>query len=239
MHVRRRLLQRLQQPVRHLVVHRVHALQHEHAPPRLERRPVGRVHHRALHVVHPHHVRAARAHPGQIGMRPVHHARAHGVRIIGPLGQQLRRERPRHRPLPGPGGPVEQIRVRGLPRGQRSRQHHPRLRVVLRPCERDRHPRAASTAARTSAWTSSGERVASMRRQRSGIGLDQLLVRRADRLLQLAPLVLEAVALPRARGRVIGRQIQEERQVGLQARGWRTEFTRSTSSMPSPRAPPW
>ena len=113
-HVRRRLLQRLQQPVRHLVVHRVHALQHEHASARLERRPVGRVHHRALHVIDPHHVRAARAHPGQIGMRPVHHARAHGVRIVRPLGQQLRRERPRHRPLPGPRRPVEQIRVRGL-----------------------------------------------------------------------------------------------------------------------------
>ena len=113
MHERGRLLERLQQAIRDLVVHGVDALEDEHASLRLEGRARGRHHDGLVDVVDPHHVRAARAHPRQIGVGPVGDPQPHVVRIRGARGEQLRRERPRHRPLPHPGRPVEQIRVRG------------------------------------------------------------------------------------------------------------------------------
>ncbi len=216
MHERRRLLQRLQQPVRHLVVHRVDPLQHEHAPARLERRPGGRADHRALDVVHAHHVRAGRPDPRQVRVRPVHHARANGVRVRCALRQELRRERSRHRPLPGPGRPVEEIRVRGLAGRERGRQHHPRLRVVLGSRQRHRHSRASFTEASTCACTSSAGWRASIRRQRSGSTRIEPLVRGAHRLLQPLALLLEPIGLARARGSVLRREVEQKREVGLQ-----------------------
>ena len=165
------VLERREQAIGHLVVHGVHPLEHEHPPAGLERGARGGAHHRAVDVLHAHHVRARGAHPGEIGMGAVLNAQPHGVGVAGPLGQQLGGEGARDGALAGAGRPVEEVRVRGA-RLQRGGQHDPRLRVVLGPGQGSPHAgaplRAAPTAARTSAWTCSGERVASMRRQRAG-----------------------------------------------------------------------
>jgi hypothetical protein len=153
----RRLLERLQHPVRRLVVQRVHPLQHEHAAPRLERGPGGGCDDGLVHVLHAHHVGAARSHPREVGVRSVLDPQPDGLLVLDPLGQQLGGEGPGHPSLAGARRTVEEIRVRG-PARQGAREDDARLRVVLRARKRPRtgaHAgaslRAASTAARTSA----------------------------------------------------------------------------------------
>ena len=99
-------------------------------------------------------------------------ARGLGVGLAG--GEQLSRERARRGALARAGRAMEELGVRGLARAQRGAQHHPRVRVALGALEHGlgahagAPARAASTARSTSAWTSSGERAASIRTQRSG-----------------------------------------------------------------------
>ena len=178
-HERGRLLQRLEHPVGDLVVHGVDPLEHEHPPGGLERRAGGGGHHRTVHVLGAHHVRAGRADPGQVGVDAVLHPRPDAVGIVAALGQQLGGEGPRRRALAHPGGAVEEVGVRGAG-GQRGLQRHPSLRLVLRAGERPAivpealtaacasASRAARTAASTSSCTSAGSRSASIRRQRRG-----------------------------------------------------------------------
>jgi len=112
-HERRWLLERLQHPVGHLVVHQVDSLEHEHALSGLERRPRRGRDHRLLDVVHAHDVCAARDDPGEVGVRAVRDTQPDVLRVGRALGEQLSRQRPRRRTLAGPGRAVEQIRVRG------------------------------------------------------------------------------------------------------------------------------
>ena len=138
---RRRLLERLQQPVGHLVVHRVRALEHENAAARLERRPARARHDRLLDVGHAHHMRAGGPHPREVGVCPREDPR--------PRGGALSRA----------GRSVEEVGVRrSRIRADRGRKHRARVGMVLGPLDdgRGAHAagapaRAASTAARTSA----------------------------------------------------------------------------------------
>ncbi len=90
--VRRRLLERLEQRVGRLVVHRVGALEHEHAVARLERGARRGRHDGLVDVAAQHLVRAARRDPAQVGMRAVLDAGADAVRVGGAAGQQRGRE---------------------------------------------------------------------------------------------------------------------------------------------------
>ena len=223
-HERRRLLQRLQEPIGHLVVHGVHALEHEHAPGGLEGGAGGGGHHRLGHVLDPHHVRAGGPHPGEVGMGAVLDPQPHRVRILRALGQQLGGERPGHGPLAGAGGPVEQVRVRGAVR-EGAGEHDPRLRVVLgtgQPSDGAHASaplRSASTSASTSACTSSGTRVGVDPAPAPRVELDQPLVGGTHRLLERIPFLLEAVALPRPRSRRGRVDLQEKGEIGTQRTG--------------------
>ena len=110
MHEAGGLLERLEQPVGDLVVHRVHPLEHEHAPGGLEWRrvrpppPVG-------HVLGAHHVRTRGSHPRQVGVRSGLDTPTHAVGIGVALGEELGGESPGRRSLAYPGGSVEQIGV--------------------------------------------------------------------------------------------------------------------------------
>ena len=99
-------------------------------------------------------------------------ARGLGVPLV--LAQKLRGERMGCGSLAGARWAVEQVRVRGRPRGEGRAEHHPRVWVVLGAFEYVRGlghtvaARAAPTSASTSAWTSSGARLASTLRKRPG-----------------------------------------------------------------------
>ena len=174
MHVRRGLLQRLQHPVRDLVVHRVGPLQHEHTARGLEGRARRGGHHRLVDVTDAHDVSPGGPDPGQVRVRARPDPRPRRVGIGLSLREQLGGEGPRGGSLARSGRTVEQVRVRRSARGQRGPEHHPRVRVVLRAVERGRGSvhtaaaRAASTRATTSAWTSPGGRSAFTRRTRPG-----------------------------------------------------------------------
>ena len=115
--VGRRLLERLEQRVGRLVVHRVGALEHEHAVGGLERRVRGGGHHRLLDVAPQHLVRAARRHPRQVGMRAVQDARARRLGVVAPAARRRSRARLRAcRSRPGRAGGT---RARG---GRRARR---------------------------------------------------------------------------------------------------------------------
>ena len=126
----RRLLQRLEQRVGGLVVHGVGALEHEDAEARLERRARRGGDDRLVDVAPQHLVGAARAHPGQVGVRAVLGARARARGIRGAAGEQLGRDRAGGRALAAPGRAVQQVRVRGAPVGGGA-EHGGRVRMGL------------------------------------------------------------------------------------------------------------
>ena len=101
----------LQQRVGRLVVHRVGALEHEHAVSRLERRARGGGDDRLLDVAPQHLVRAARRDPRQVRVRAVLHARAGGLRVGGVARQQRGGEVARRLALAAPGRAVQQVGV--------------------------------------------------------------------------------------------------------------------------------
>ncbi len=108
-----RLLERLEHPVGGLVVHRVGALEDEHAPPRLERRARGGGHDRLLDVGDEHLRGAAGGDPRQVGVDAVHHARAASVGVGRAVGEQLRGERAGGARLAGARRAVEEVGVGG------------------------------------------------------------------------------------------------------------------------------
>ena len=115
---RRRLLERLEHLVRRLVVHRLGALEDEHAAARLERRARGGGDDRLVDVADEHLVRAARRDPGQVGMDAVLDALARVVGIGGALGEQLGGERAGDVALARPGRAVEEVGVARPPVGR-------------------------------------------------------------------------------------------------------------------------
>ena len=131
-----RLLQRLQHPVGGRVAHRVGLLDHEHAPPRLERRPRRRRYDRLVDVRHQHLGGAARRDPGQVGVR----AALHALGDVGACGRavskQRRREGAGDGPLAGARRPGEQVGVRCTARRQRRRQQRLGVRVAFDPRQR-------------------------------------------------------------------------------------------------------
>ncbi len=111
--VRRRLLERLEQRVRGLVVHHVHALEHEDPVRRLERRVRGGRDNRLVDVLAQHLVRAARLDPGEVGMAAVVGADLDVVRVLRAAREQLAGERAGDVALARARGAVEQVRVGG------------------------------------------------------------------------------------------------------------------------------
>ena len=243
MHEVRRLLERLQQPVGHLVVHRVHALQHEHPAGRLERRAGGRRHHGLVHVLHAHHVRAARPHPGQVGVGAVLHAQAHRVGVGLPLGEQLGGERARHRALAGAGrrrGTGR--RARGPPPARRTARCAPADGPRCRPARRSR----ARPAARR---LDLGQHLARAPRSGGRVGVDRAASgpgppRPAARRPRAPP---AAAPRPRPRSGRSRRRAAAAATGSISSRKVRSgtrppvakRLMRSTSSTPRPRAPPW
>ena len=118
---RRRLLERLEHPVGGLVVHRVGALDHEHAPARLERGARGGGDDGLVDVGHEHVGRAAGGDPGQIGVHAVERAAVGGLGVGGAVGQQRGGERAGGAGLAGSRRAVEQVGVRGRAVGGRRR----------------------------------------------------------------------------------------------------------------------
>ena len=112
-HVRRRLLQRLEQRVGRLVVHHVHALEHEDPMHRLERRVRRRPDDRVRHVPAEHLVRARGRDPGQVGMAAVLGPDLDVRRVLRPLGEELAGEGARDVSLAAACRAVEQVRVGG------------------------------------------------------------------------------------------------------------------------------
>ena len=104
---RRRLLERLEHPVRGLVPELVHPFDHEHSPGGLEWRPAGRRHYWLGNVTDQDLVGAAGDHPGQVGVSAGEDSGPGAVRIARSLGQQLRGQLPSHASLVSPPGPVE------------------------------------------------------------------------------------------------------------------------------------
>ena len=102
--VARRLLERLEHPVGGLVVHRVGALEDEHAPARLERRARGGGHDRLVDVAASMMCGAARRDPGQVGVRR-RRARAARARGVGRVARRAARRRTRARPRACPSRP--------------------------------------------------------------------------------------------------------------------------------------
>ena len=99
------LLERLEHPVGGLVVHRLGALDHEHAPARLERGPRRRRHDGLVDVGDEHLRAAAGRHPGEVGMHAVVHARANRVGVGRAVAQQRGGEGARDAsPCPSPRG---------------------------------------------------------------------------------------------------------------------------------------
>jgi hypothetical protein len=131
---RGRLLERLQQAIAGLVVHRLGGLDHEHPAGRLERRPRRRRDDRSLDVRHEH-LRGARGpHPGQVGMGHPQDPLADRLLVRRTLGQQAGREGQRRRPLADARGAVEEIGVRrGTRRAERGAEDGERVRVALDP----------------------------------------------------------------------------------------------------------
>ncbi len=114
--VGRRFLERLQQRVRGLVVHRVRALEHEDAVGRLERRMRRGGDDRLGDVSSQHLVGAGGGDPRQVGVRAVLCPELGVVGVLGVPGQQLGRRRPG--PLPAcrcPPGRGAGRRVRARP----------------------------------------------------------------------------------------------------------------------------
>ena len=129
---RRRLLQRLEHPVGGVLVHRVDALDDEHAPARLERRPRRGGDDRLVDVGHEHLGRAAGRDPGEVRVHAVLRAQPRVLGIGRAVGQQRRRERARDVALARPGGAVEQVGVARRPRRrQRRRQDGARVGMTL------------------------------------------------------------------------------------------------------------
>ena len=127
---RRRLLERLQHPVRRLVVHRIGPLDHEHAPRGFEWRARRGSHHRLLDVSHEHFRGAARRHPGEVGVRPARDPFGHRPRLARAVGEQRGGKRPGDCALAGPRRTVEQIGVRRPACGcDRGHQHRACVRV--------------------------------------------------------------------------------------------------------------
>ena len=119
-----RLLERLQQPVRTLVVEGVSALDHEHPACGLEGCPACGSDHRAVDVRHEHLVGAARPDPGQIRVRPGAHPRARALGVWRPFRQQLGCQRSSRAALAGAGRAVEQIGVGQATAGRERRSDH-------------------------------------------------------------------------------------------------------------------
>ncbi len=152
-HVGAGLLQRLEQRVGRLVVHRVRALEHEHAPRRLERRPRRGADDLLLDVAPQHLVGAARDHPREVRMRAVLHAGARVGLVAGAARQQLGGEGAGRGALAGAGRAVQEVGVRrGAVRRQRRAEDGGGVGVRLQSGEghgADASPRAAGAAGRT------------------------------------------------------------------------------------------
>ena len=100
------LLERLEHPVGGLVVHRLGALDDEHAPARLERRPRRGRDHGLVDVGDEHLGGAAGRHPGEVGVHAVLHARrAPSPDRARRRSAARRRRRGRRSPCPSPPGP--------------------------------------------------------------------------------------------------------------------------------------
>ena len=126
---RRRLLERLEHPVGRLVVHRVDALDHEHAPARLERRARRGGDDRLVDVGR----RASRRAPlgathVRSGCTPCSTRSRASVGIGRAVGQQRGGERARDRALARPGRAVEQVGVAGRAVGRQRRRRGRRAR---------------------------------------------------------------------------------------------------------------
>ena len=148
------------------------SLDHEDAPLALER-PVGRRLDHALANLVDQVLRAGRAKPREVRVRRgVGERPAPGrVRVGRPGRKQLGDERPRRRPLPGPGGPGEEVGVRrALERGGEGHRaprlvlgggreglgqvgHRPRTTSSTRACTSSGDPVPSTTTIR-SAWRS-------------------------------------------------------------------------------------
>ena len=116
--VGRGLLERLEQRVGRLVVHRLGALEHEHAVGGLERRSRGGGDHGLADVAAQHLVRAARRDPREVGVRAVHHARARGLDPSHPgraAREQRRGERAGGGALAAARRAVQEVGVRQAP----------------------------------------------------------------------------------------------------------------------------
>ena len=145
--VGRRLLERLEQRVGRLVVHRVGALEHEHAPRRLERRVRGggRRPPRRRRGAASRARRSARPRSGR-GARRAPRARARCRGRGAPRRAARRRTRAPRRACRCPAGPVEQVGVRGRASGaERGAEHGGGVRMGAR--GRARRTRSASVAA--------------------------------------------------------------------------------------------
>jgi dTMP kinase len=127
-----RLLERLEHAIGRLVVHRLGALDDEHAPARLERSPRRRRHDGLVDVGDEHLRGAAGGDPGEVGVHAVLHPRAHRFRIGGALAQQRDREGASDRRLAGAAGAVEEVGVAGPAVGrQRAVEDGARVGVTL------------------------------------------------------------------------------------------------------------
>lgn len=115
MRVRRRLLQRLEHPVRGLVVQRVGLLDDEHPPARLERRPRRCRDDRLVDVADEQARRRGRRHPRQVRVRARADPGGRALRVGRPLGQQAGGELARDVLLARARRSREQVRVRGGP----------------------------------------------------------------------------------------------------------------------------
>ena len=161
-------------------------------------------------------MRAARAHPGQVGMGPVGDAQPHVVRVRSP--------KPAARPRT-PAPPCASLPRPARGTDTRARATPPAFDRTMRACgwssvpARRRSgahvdaPARASTSASTSACTSSGPRVASTRRQLR-VRLHQVLVGRHHRLLQPDPSSKRSLSPTRAAS---DGQVEQHGQIGSQA----------------------
>ena len=135
MGVRRRLLERLQQPVGRGVAHRLDPLDHEDPPGRLERGPRGGGDDRLVDVGDEHLGGAARRHPAEVGVRPAVRPLGGARRILAPSASSAAAKARAAVRLPSRRA-AEQVGVRRPPgRGERRDQHRPSVGVVLEPGE--------------------------------------------------------------------------------------------------------
>ena len=208
---RGRLLERLQQPVGHLVVHRVHALEHEHPPARPRTASAWR---RSTTGSSTSSTRITCAplgrDPGQVGMRAVLHAQAHRVgvgRRPRPAARPRRRARRCACRCPAGRGTGRRARAPASSAADSTIRACGWSSVPARATALTRALRCARPPPRParSAWTCVG-RARRRRDAASARGRPRRAARRprARASLQRRPLVLEAVALAGARGAAVG-----------------------------------